>query len=110
MSFKELLQEHIKALNENTKALVAHTNALGSEAVQESVEHTKNSACQFCGVTYKTMQNYIDEGMLIPCRRKSGKREYFKEKDLVALCETKKLFNGEYGLLKNNPRSAYYAQ
>lgn len=110
MSFEELLQEHIKALNENTKALVALANTKGSEAAGHvAVEHTKYSACQFCGISYKTMQNYIDEGSLIPCRRKSGKREYFMEKDLVTLCETKKLFGGEYGLMKNNPRSQYYA-
>ena len=108
MSFEELLQEHIKALNENTKALVAYTNALNVENKTIEVEHTKDSACRFCGITYKTMQNHIERGDINPCRRKGGKREYFKEKDLVNLCETKQLYSGDYGGLRKNPRSMYY--
>lgn len=110
MSFEELLQEHIKALNENTKALVAYTNALNAETKTTiDVEHTKDSACKFCGITYKTMQSFLESGVVNPSRRAGGKREYFKEKDLVALCENKRLYSGEYGALKNNPRSLYYA-
>lgn len=109
MSFEELLQEHIKALNENTKALVAYTNALNAETKTTiDVEHTKDSACKFCGITYKTMQSFLESGVVNPSRRAGGKREYFKEKDLVALCENKRLYSGEYGALKNNPRSLYY--
>lgn len=101
MSFEDLLQEHIKALNENTKALQAYTKSLSSDSLQDEIEHTKYSACKFCGITYKTLQNCIDEGTLIPSRRKTGKREYFKERDLVALCERKKLYSGDYGLRNN---------
>ena len=108
MSLEELLQEHIKALNENTKAIVAYTNALNVENKTIEVEHTKDSACKFCGITYKTIQGYIEEGSIIPSRRKNGKREFFKEKDLVNLCETKKLYSGDYGAMKGNPRSLYY--
>ena len=97
MSFEELLQEHIKALNENTKALKAYTNAVNADARKVEIEHTKNSACKFCGITYKTMQTYIENGLIVPARRKKGKREYFMEKDLIALCEAKKLYAGEYG-------------
>ena len=97
MSFEELLHEHIKALNENTKALVAYTNALQGGHHTIEVEHTKNSACKFCGVSYKTFQNFIANGEIIPCRRKKGTREYFKESDLTALCESKKLHAGDYG-------------
>lgn len=108
MSLEELLQEHIKALNENTKAIKAYTQALRNEAEAIEVEHTKNSACDFCGITYKTMQMYITHGMVAISRRNGGKREYFKEKDLVALCNAQKLFSGEYGKLRNNPQSKYY--
>ena len=97
MSFEELLQEHIKALNENTKALRAYTSAVNSDIKRLDVEHTKESACNFCGVGYKTMQTYIENGLIVPRRRKTGKREYFAEKDLIALCDAKKLYNGEYG-------------
>lgn len=110
MSLEELLQEHIKALNENTKALVAYTNALNAESKSISVEHTKDSACKFCGVAYKTIQSFVESGILTPSRRPKGKREYFKESDLVALCETKKLYAGDYGALRNNPRSLYYGR
>jgi hypothetical protein len=110
MSFEELLQEHIKALNENTKALVAHTNALNVENKSIAVEHTKDSACKFCGVTYKTMQHYIECGNIVPSRKPKGKREYFKESDLVALCDAKKLYAGDYGQLRSNPRSLYYGR
>lgn len=108
MSFEELIQEHIKALNENTRALQAHTNALNLEQKTIDIEHTMVSACNFCGLSYKAMRNHIDSGLLVPLRKPKGKREYFKESDLVALCETKKLFSGEYGRLKGNPRSNYY--
>jgi hypothetical protein len=47
--------------------------------------------------------------MITPCRKKTGTREYFKEVDLVALCESKKLYSGTYGELKSNPSSLYYA-
>lgn len=109
MSFEELLQEHIKALRENTKALNAYTKALTAEHNSIDVEHTKDSACKFCGVTYKTLQNYITEGLVIPSRRKAGRREYFKERDLVALCDAKKLYDGLFGSMRSNPKSAYYA-
>lgn len=108
MSFEELLQEHIKALRENTKALNAYTKALTAEHNSIEVEHTKESACNFCGVTYKTLQTYITEGLLTPSRRRNGKREYFKEKDLVALCNAKKLYDGDYGSMRNNPKGAYF--
>ena len=107
MSFEELIQEHTKALNENTKALVAYTKALQGHKTIE-VEHTMDSACRFCGITYKTLSNHIDAGLLVPLRKPKGKREYFKETDLVALCEIKQLFDGEYGKMRGNPRSQYY--
>lgn len=108
MSLEELMLEHIKALNENTRALVEHTKALNFEAKIVNVEHTKNSACKFCGITYKTLQNYLANADVTPCRRQDGKREFFMESDLVQLCEEKKLYSGEYGLLKTNPTSEYY--
>lgn len=110
MSLEELLQEHIKALNENTKALVAYTNAVRNEVRAVDVEHTKESACRFCGITYKTLQSFSDSGLITPHYRHNGKREYFKETDLAALCETKRLYSGEYGEAKNNPASVYYAR
>ena len=97
MSFEELLQEHIKALNENTKALNAYTKALGGVPASIDIEHTKNSACSFCGITYKTLQTYVAEGLVTPSRRRQGKREFFKESDLIMLCESKKLYTGDYG-------------
>lgn len=107
MSFEELLHEHIKALRENTKAIVAYTKALHEDANNVDVEHTKESACRFCGVSYKTLQTYIENGMITPSRRKTGKREYFKEKDLISLCESKKLYTGEYGAIKNQKSFCY---
>jgi hypothetical protein len=109
MSFEELLQEHIKALRENTKALNAYTKALTAEHNSIEVEHTKESACKFCGITYKTLQNYIAEGLVVPSRRKNGGREYFKERDLVALCDAKKLYDGRFGSMRSDSKSAYYA-
>lgn len=108
MSLEDLLQEHIKALNENTKALVAHTKALRSDNPID-VEHTKDSACKFCGITYKTLQSCIDNGLITPSRKLKGTREYFKENDLAALCEAKRFYGGEYGDMKSNPKSAYFA-
>jgi hypothetical protein len=108
MSFEELLQEHIKALKENTKAIKAYTSALGGEKRMIEVEHTKESACRFCGITHKTMQNHIESGLIVPCRRKNGKREFFKEADLVAMCETRHLYAGEYGAMRTDPKSIYY--
>lgn len=108
MSLEELMQEHIKALNENTRAIIAYTKALNVEQKTIEVEHTKDSACRFCGITYKTMQGYLANGMITSVRRKNGRREYFKERDLVALCEAQKLFDGSYGSMKSNPRSTYY--
>jgi hypothetical protein len=108
MSLEELMQEHIKALNANTRAIENYTKALTVEQKNIDVEHTKDSACKFCGVTYKTFQLYMEDGSIIPARRKNGRREYFKENDLVALCESKKLYSGEYGEMKQNPRSMYY--
>lgn len=102
MSFEELLQEHIRALDENTKAIRAYTNAVTLDAKTIDTEHTKDSACKFCGITYKTMQSYLENGTIKPCRRKGGKREYFMERDLVLLCESKKLFSGEYGRVRVN--------
>ena len=109
MSLEELLQEHIKALNENTRAIVAYTKALNAENKTIDVEHTKDSACKFCGVTYKTLTTHVENGLLVASRKQKGRREYFKEKDLVALCEAKKLYSGDYGEMKQNPRSLYYA-
>ena len=108
MALEEILQEHIKALNENTRAIVAYTNALSKEHKSPEVEHTKDSACKFCGVTYKTFQNFIEDGAISPSRRKHGKREFFRENELVILCESKNLLGGIYGDLKSNPRSPYY--
>lgn len=108
MSLEQLLQEHIKALNENTKALVAYTKALNGDAKTIEIEHTKVSACEFCGITYKTLQTYVAEGLITPSRRRTGNREYFKEKDLVALCNAKKLYDGDYGEMRSNPKSAYF--
>ena len=102
------MQEHIKALNENTKALREYTNALNVENKVIDVEHTKDSACKFCGITYKTLLTHIESGLLIPSRKRDKKREYFKERDLVVLCETKKLYTGDYGQMRSNPRSPYY--
>lgn len=109
MSLEELMVEHIKALNENTKAIRDYTKALTIEQKTTDVEHTKNSACGFCGITYKTLETYMSNGMITPCRKKNGRREYFREVDLVALCESKKLYSGTYGELKGNPSSLYYA-
>lgn len=97
MSFEYLFQAYIRALNENTKALVAHTEAMRNNTNAIDVEHTKDSACRFCGITYKTLQTYLENGLLTPCRRKKGKREYFKEGDLIALCNAKGLYSGDYG-------------
>lgn len=108
MSFEELIQEHTRALNENTKALQAHTRALNMGSKTVEVEHTMDSACKFCGITYKTLKNNIESGLLVPLRKPKGKREYFKETDLVALCESQHLFDGEYGKMRGNPRSQYY--
>ena len=108
MALEEILQEHIKALNENTRAIVAYTNALRKEHNSPEIEHTKKSACAFCGVSYKTFQNFIEDGAIIPSRRKCGKKEYFRENELVILCEQKGLFSGTYGDLKVSPRSSYY--
>lgn len=108
MSFEELIQEQIKALRENTKALTDYTNALNLEHKIVNVEHTKDSACRFCGITYKTLTNHINAGLLVPLRKPKGKREYFNETDLVTLCEIKQLFDGEYGKMRENPRSQYY--
>lgn len=110
MSFEELLQEHIKALNENTKALNAYTKAMTTGSREVDVEHTKDSACKFCGISYKTLQRYLADGLINPSRRKTGNREYFKENDLVALCNTKSLYSGDYGALRNDPRSAYFGK
>lgn len=109
MSFEELLQEHIKALNENTRAIKAYTKALSIEQKVVDIEHTKDSACKFCGITYKTIQSYIENGMIAPIIRKGGKKGWFKERDLVALCEAQKLFSGDYGRLREDPSSLYYA-
>lgn len=108
MSLEQLMQEHIKALNENTQAIRAYTNALNVKQKTIDTEHTKDSACRFCGITYKTIQMYVANGSITPSRRKDGKREYFKEHDLVSLCEKMQLFSGTYGDMKSNPRSLYY--
>ena len=97
MSLEELLQEHIKALRENTEALNIYTRTLQEDKRAIDVEYTKNSACSFCGITYKTMQNLIANGDITPRMRKGGRREFFKESDLIALCEAKKFYAGEYG-------------
>ena len=102
MSLEDLLQEHIKALHENTQAIKAYTKALQDEGKTIEVEHTKDSACRFCGITYKTLQSYLENGMITPSRRKDGRREYFKQKDLIALCESQSLFSGEYGKSKQS--------
>ena len=106
MSFEELLQEHIKALNENTEAIKAYTKAINNNANTIDVEHTKDSAQKFCGVTYKTLQMYLESGLLPSHRRKNGIREYFKEKDLIALCEAQNLYAGEYGTMKKRAVTA----
>lgn len=110
MSFEEVMQEHIKALKENTKALRDYTQLMQGDARRVEVEHTKQSACNFCGITNKTFDRYVAGGIVTACRRKGGKREYYMEKDLVLLCEAKKLYNGEYGILKDNPNSQYYGK
>ena len=110
MALEELLQEHIKALNANTQALVAYTNAMQIDKKQIEVEHTKDSACKFCGITYKTMQRYLESGMIVPTRRANSRREYFKESDLVVLCDSLKLYSGDYGAMVKNPRSMYYGR
>ena len=109
MSLEELMQEHIRALNENTRAIIAYTRALNCEHKSVEIEHTKESACKFCGITYKAFQTYIESGLIDPIRRRNGKREYFKENGLVALCESKKLYSGDYGEMKKSPSSMYYA-
>lgn len=110
MSFEEIMQEHIKALNENTKAIQAYTQALNASEKVADVEHTKESAYRFCGVSYKTFNRYVIDGSIIPCRRTSGSREFFRERDLVALCESKQLYGGQYGNMKSDPRSRYYGR
>jgi hypothetical protein len=108
MSFEEVMQEHIKALQENTKALKEYTKAMQTDTRRVEVEHTKFSACKFCGITYKTFDKYVAGGIITACKRKGGKREHYMEKDLVLLCEAKKLYNGEYGIMRDNPNSQYY--
>jgi hypothetical protein len=108
MSFEELLQEHTKALRENTKALIEYTKALKSEQTTIDVEHSAASACRFCGLTFKTLKSYVANGMVTPIIRKGGKREWFKESSLVELCESMDLYSGDYGMMKENPRSRYY--
>ena len=108
MSFEEVMQEHIKALQENTKALINYTKAMQGDTRRVEIEHTKFSACKFCGISYKTMQIYLENGFITAYRKRKGTREYFMEKDLVNLCESKKLFTGNYGSLRNNPRSMYF--
>lgn len=111
MSFEELMVEHIKALRENTKAIREYTKAVAAETNPEiNVEHTANSACSFCGIGFKTLKSHVANGLITPVRKKDGTREYFKEKDLVALCETKNLYSGEYGSMKKNPQSQYYEE
>lgn len=110
MSFEEVMQEHIKALKENTKALRDYTQLMQGDTRRVEVEHTKQSACKFCGITNKTFDRYVAGGIVTACRRKGGRREYYMEKDLVLLCEAKKLYNGEYGILKDNPNSQYYGK
>lgn len=73
-----------------------------TDTLRVEVEHTKASACKFCGITYKTLQSYLENGMITPSRRKDGRREYFKQKDLVVLCESQSLFSGEYGKSKQS--------
>lgn len=107
MALEDLLLEHIKALNENTRAINEYTKALRDDTFIE-VEHTKDSACKFCGISYKRLQAYLENGDLTAQRRKSGRREYFREKDLIALCESKRLYSGEYG--KNNPKNPHYGR
>ena len=101
------MQEHIKALNENTKAIKAYTKAVLSDMKQVDVEYTKDAACKFCGITYKTLQSFSESGLITPIRRKNGRREYFKESELVSLCESKKLYLGDYGTIKSDPASPY---
>lgn len=110
MSFEETMQEHIKALQENTKALREYTRMMQTDTRRVEVEHTKASACKFCGISYKTFESYTAGGIITPCRKKGGRRPYFMEKDLVLLCDAKKLYNGEYGKLRNNPNSQYYGR
>ena len=102
--------EHIKALNENTRALVAHTKALNIEQKGIDTEHNSVSACKFCGITFKTLKSYVANGMISPLIRKGGKREWYKESDLVALCDAQKLYSGEYGQMRENPASMYFVQ
>lgn len=97
MSFEDLMQEHIKALRENTKAIIDYTKAINAKQKSIDTEHSKESACRFCGITYKTMQSYIQNGMITPVIRKGGKREWFKESELQALCEAQRLYTGDYG-------------
>ena len=101
MSFEELLQEHIKALRENTEALNIYTRTIRVDKRTIDVEYTKKLACSFCGITYKTMQSLIANGDITPRMRKGGKREFFKESDLIALCEAKQFYTGEYGERRN---------
>lgn len=110
MSFEEVMQEHIKALQENTKVLKEYIKTMQTDTRRVEVEHTKASACKFCGITYKTLETYTAGGLITPCRRKGGKREHYMEKDLVLLCDAKKLYKGEYGLLRDNPNSQYYGR
>lgn len=97
MSFEEIMIEHTKALKENTKALREYTKALGLEQKTIDIEHSNASACRFCGITFKTMKSYVANGMISPVIRKGGKREWFKESELIALCEAQKLYSGDYG-------------
>ena len=109
MSFEEIMIEHTKALRENTKALKDYVKALGLERKIVDTEYSNTSACQFCGITYKTLKSYIANGMIKPIIRKGGKREWFKESDLVALCDAQKLYLGDYGRLREDPNSPYFA-
>ena len=108
MSFEEIMIEHTKALKENTKALIAYTKALNAEQVAIDIEHSATSACGFCGITFKTLKSYAANGLITPSVRRGGKREWYKESSLVALCEAQKLFSGDYGELKGDPTSPYF--
>lgn len=110
LSFEEVMQEHIKVLQENTRVLKEYLKLMQTDTRRVEVEHTKASACKFCGITYKTFEGYTSGGLITPCKRKGGRRPYFMEKDLVLLCDAKKLYNGEYGRLRENPNSQYYGR
>ena len=75
--------------------------ALNNEDITIFGDGSQTRSFQYCDDLIEAFRRYME----LPVERI---REFFKEKDLVNLCETKKLYSGDYGEMKGNPRSLYY--